>query len=146
MGKNMLKLDTRGFKQYAEKLDALGGDLQMIFTDALEQAGETIANDTLDAITDPNLPRGGKYRKSPSKTEASVVRNPKIEWHGTLGEIGVGFDFNKPGAGGYLITGTPRMRPDNALDAIYKKKKYMNDISKGMVNIFNDEIKRRMGG
>ena len=38
------------------------------------------------------------------------------------------------------------MRPDKPLNQIYKSKKYMNDIRKDMVDIFNDEIKRRMGG
>ena len=61
MGRTVLKLETKGFAQYGEKLDRLGADLKAIFTDALEQAGETIGEDTLDAITEGNLPAGGKY-------------------------------------------------------------------------------------
>ena len=144
MGRTVLKLETKGFAQYGEKLDRLGADLKAIFTDALEQAGETIGEDTLDAVTEGNLPAGGKY--STGDTEASVVRSPRVEWEGTTGSIGVGFDFGKPGAGGFLITGTPKMRPDKALNQMYKGKRYMKKIQQDMVDVFNDEIQRRMEG
>ena len=142
MGRTILKLDTKPFKEYGEKLDRLGADLKAIFTDALEQAGETIEYDTLDAVKKENLPAGGHY--SSGETESSVIRNPRVKWEGTIGSIGVGFDFGKPGAGGFLITGTPRMRPDAELLAIYKQKHYMTNIKKDMVEIFEDEIERRM--
>lgn len=144
MGRNVLKLDTSEFDAYAEKLDRLGADLKTIFTDALEKVGETIGKDTLDAMADSNLPAGGKY--ATGQTKSTVVKNPKVEWSGMRGSIGVGFDFGKPGAGGYLITGTPRMRPDNELNKIYKRKKYMNDVKKDIMEVFNDEIHKRMGG
>lgn len=144
MGRTVLKLDTQGFTEYGEKLDALGADLRSIFTDALEQAGETIGEDTLDAVAEGNLPAGGKY--STGETKAAVIQSPRVEWEGTTGSIGVGFDFGKPGAGGFLITGTPRMRPDKALNQMYKGKRYMKKIQQDMADIFNDEIRRRMGG
>ena len=144
MGKNMLKLDTSGFDDYAYKLDRLGADLRSIFTDALQEAAETITEDTFDGVTEPNLPRGGKY--SGGETKASIVKNPRVEWDGMVGSVAVGFDFSKPGAGGYLITGTPRMRPDKALNRIYKSKKYMKDIEQQMTEVFQKEINRRLGG
>ena len=144
MGKNLLKLDVSGFEEYIQKLEKLEADLKPIVSDALNQAGETITDDTFDAVSDSNLPRGGEY--STGKTRESIIKNPRVKWSGTTAEIGVGFDFNKPGAGGYLITGTPRMAPDKALNRIYKSKKYMKDIQKDMIDIFQDEISRRMGG
>lgn len=144
MGRTVLKLDTQGFTEYGEKLDALGADLRSIFTDALEQVGETIGEDTLDAVAEGNLPAGGKY--STGETKAAVIQSPRVEWEGTTGSIGVGFDFGKPGAGGFLITGTPRMRPDKALNQMYKGKRYMKKIQQDMADIFNDEVRRRMGG
>ena len=143
-GKNSLKLDVSGFEEYIQKLEKLEADLKPIVSDALNQAGETITDDTFDAVSDSNLPRGGEY--STGKTRESIIKNPRVKWSGTTAEIGVGFDFNKPGAGGYLITGTPRMAPDKALNKIYKSKKYMKDIQKDMIDIFQDEISRRMGG
>lgn len=144
MGRNILKLDTKGFNEYAEKLDKLDADLKPIFTEALEKAGETITNDTIAGVGSSNLPAGGMY--STGETAASIVKNPKVTWEGMIGGIAVGFDFGKPGAGGFLITGTPRMRPDKALNKIYKSKGYMNNIKKDMTEIFDNEIKRRMGG
>lgn len=144
MGKNLLKLDVSGFEEYIQKLEKLEADVKPIVEDALNQAGETITDDTFDAVSDSNLPRGGEY--STGETERSIIKNPRVKWAGTTAEIGVGFDFNKPGAGGYLITGTPRMAPDKALNKIYKSKKYMKDIQKDMIDIFQDEISRRMGG
>ena len=144
MGKNLLKLDVSGFEEYIQKLEKLEADLKPIVSDALNQAGETITDDTFDAVSDSNLPRGGEY--STGKTRESIIKNPRVKWSGITAEIGVGFDFAKPGAGGYLITGTPRMAPDKALNRIYKSKKYMKDIQKDMIDIFQDEISHRMGG
>ena len=144
MGKNLLKLDVSGFEEYIQKLEKLEADIKPIVSDALNQAGETVTDDTFDAVSDSNLPRGGEY--STGKTRESIIKNPRVKCSGTTAEIGVGFDFNKPGAGGYLITGTPRMAPEKALNRIYKSKKYMKDIQKDMIDIFQDEISRRMGG
>lgn len=144
MAWNTIKLNAKGFEEYAEKLEKLGADLKPIFTDVLMQAAETITEDTVDAMNPHNLPRGGKY--SHGNTEKSIIKNPQVAWTGTVGEVNVGFDFSKPEAGGYLITGTPRMKPNKALNKIYKSKKYMSDIRKDMIAIFEDEIARRMGG
>lgn len=141
--RNTLRLDLSGFSELLTELDRLGGDLRRVTEDALEQAGETIACDTLDAVQKPNLPAGGKYSKG--DTAASIVQNPCVEWAGTTASIGVGFDYSKPGAGGFLITGTPKMRPDKALQEIYKRKKYMNEIQKDMQEVISDAIARRMG-
>ena len=137
MGRNMLKLDTTGFDRLIDHLKELDGNVQEAVTDALEQAGETITEDTHDAVSPPNLPAGGKY--SHGDTEASIVE-PKVTWVGTTAEMPVGFDFSKPGAGGWLITGTPRMRPDMALQKIYKRKKYMQEIQKDMADVVQDYI------
>lgn len=139
---NTLNLDTKGFDELIEKLDELGADVKKIITDALEQAGETIEEDTLEAVEKSNLPAKGIYSKG--ITRLSVTRSPKVVWSGSRAEIGVGFDYSKPGAGGYLITGTPKMQPDHALNKMYKGKKYMSDINKDMQEVFMDEIVKRM--
>lgn len=146
MGKNMLKLDTSAFEDYAERLDRLGANLKPIFTEALEQAAEKITEDTHEAMKDQYLPAHGKYHHAGHPTESSIVEHPKVKWSGMIGEVSVGFDFSKPGAGGYLITGTPRMAPDQKLNKIYKSKRYMSEIKKGMRNVFEDAIQDYMGG
>lgn len=144
MGRNTLKLDTSAFDDFAEKLDRLGADLKPIFDDALTQAAETITEDTLEALKDQYLPAHGDY--STGDTKLSIMRNPRVKWSGMIGEVAVGFDYDKPGAGGYLITGTPRMDPDKELNRIYKSKRYMTDIKKDMIEIFQDAIDDHMGG
>ena len=144
MGKNILKLDTSSFDEFAERLDSLGADLKPIFTDALTQAAETITEDTIEAVKDQYLPAHGEYFHG--DTKKSIIRNPRVEWSGMIGEIAIGFDFSKPGAGGYLITGTPRMRPDRKLNRIYKSKRYMRQIQEDMSKIFQDAINDHMGG
>lgn len=142
--KSMISIDFSNFSDYAEKLDKLGGDLKEIFTDAMEQAAETVQFDTIDAMAKGNLPAGGKY--SQGDTEASIIRDAKVSWHGSLGKIGLGFDKTRPGAGGFLITGTPKMQPNRALEDIYGRKKYENQLKKDIEEVLQDEIDRRMGG
>lgn len=142
--KSMISIDFSNFSDYAEKLDNLGADLKEIFTDAMEQSAETVQFDTIDAMAKGNLPAGGKY--SQGDTEASIIRDAKVVWHGSLGEIGLGFDKTRPGAGGFLITGTPKMQPNRALEDIYGRKKYENQLKKDIEEVLQDEIDRRMGG
>ena len=142
--KSMISIDFSNCSDYAERLDQLGASLKDIFTDAMEQAAETVEFDTIDAMASANLPAGGKYSRG--DTEASIIRGAKVVWHGSIGEIGLGFDKTKPGAGGFLITGTPKMRPDNALVRIYGRKAYETQIKKDIVEVLQDEIDRRMGG
>lgn len=144
MGRNVLKLSTKGFEQLITKLDGINGNVHKAVTDALEQAGETIGADTKTAIEKSNLPAGGKFSKG--DTEKSIIMHPHVNWSGTLAEIGVGFNFGKPGAGGFLITGTPRMKPNYKLQEIYKKKKYMTQIQNSMKKTVNDYIQQRMEG
>lgn len=135
---NTLKLDTSGFEGMVRHLQELGGEVQKAVTDALQQAAETVTEDTQDAVRPPNLPAGGKY--SHGDTAASIV-TPQVVWIGGVqAEVGVGFDYSKPGAGGFLITGTPRMRPDDALQRIYKRKTYMRNLQQDMCDVVEDYI------
>ena len=88
------------------------------------------------------LPAGGKY--STGKTEATIVDNPQVEWSGSRASIEVGFDFGKPGAGGFLITGTPKMKPDKELNRMYKGKKYMKQIQDQMSEVVSEAISKAM--
>ena len=142
--KSMLSIDFSNFSDYAEKLDELGADLKKVFADAMEQAAETVQEDTLEALESAYLPADGIYSKGITKQQ--VITNAKVEWSGYVGEIGLGFDKSKPGAGGFLITGTPKMQPDYKLEDIYGRKKYENHIKKDIEEVLQAEIDRIMGG
>lgn len=142
----MLDIDFSNFDYYAEQLDKLGADLEKVIGDAMEQAAETVQNDVIDAMNDANLPAKGKYHSKNHDTEASIIRDAKVVWHGSLGEIGLGFDKTKPGAGGFLITGTPKMRPNYKLEDIFSRKKYLKKIMDQITEELQDAIDERMGG
>ena len=142
MARNTLKLDTRGFEAMLRKLDSLGGSVKRAVEDALEQASETITKDTEDAMDSSNLPAKGKYSKG--ITKESIIHDSQVRWEGLVGWVPVGFDFSKPGAGGYLITGTPRMQPDRELNRMYKQKKYMTWIQNGMGEVIMDYVITKM--
>ena len=144
MARNTLKLDTSGFEPMLKRLDSLGGDVKRAVNDALKQASETITEDTEEAMSASNMPAQGKY--SSGTTEKSIIRDSNVRWEGNVGWVPVGFDFSKPGAGGYLITGTPRMQPDKALNRMYKQKKYMNQIQNDMGEVIMDYVIEKMEG
>ena len=94
----------------------------------MEEAAKQVQEDTADAVESANLPAGGQY--SDGETRASIVRDVTPKWSGSIGEVHLGFDKSKPGAGGFLITGTPKMAPDAALAEMYSGKKYQRQINK----------------
>ena len=142
MARNTLKLDTKGLEPLIKKLDSIGGDVKGAVNTALTKAAQTIAESTENAISTANLPARGKY--STSTTKQSIIRDAQVKWDGDTAWVPVGFDFSKPGAGGFLITGTPRMKPDYELNKIYKQKRYMNLIQKGMEEIILNSIVEKM--
>ena len=144
MARNTLKLDTKGLEPLIKKLDSIGGDVKGVVNTALTKAAQTIAESTESAISTANLPEQGKY--STGATKQSIIRDVQVKWDGDTAWVPVGFDFSKPGAGGFLITGTPRMKPDYELNKIYKQKRYMNLIQKGMEEIILNSIVEKMEG
>lgn len=142
--KSYITIDYSAFSDLAEELDKLGADLKKIFNEALEKAAEKVQEDTKQATANANLPAGGKY--SQGDTIASIVPKPKVEWSGMQAEIGLGFDKTKSGAGGFLITGTPKMQPDKALEKIYGRKTYEKQINKMIEETLQRELDKRLGG
>ena len=142
MARNTLRLDTKGLERLLIEFEGLGGDVNRAVEDALKPAAEKIRKDTIAALSPTNLPARGKY--SSGDTLRSVITDTSVQWEGQTAWVPVGFNFSEPGAGGYLITGTPRMKPDQQLNTIYKKKKYMNEIQKEMSDVVMSHIIKQM--
>ena len=98
--------------------------------------------DTIKALEKSHLPAKGKY--SQGDTEESVVRDLKPTVTRQYVEVKLGFDKTRPGAGGFLITGTPKMQPDRALAQIYGSRKYQTDITNQIKEDLDKAIKERM--
>lgn len=144
MARNTLRFDGFLFDEYIKKMESLEADVKPIIEDALVQAGETIGDDTADAVQKKYLPAKGKY--SNGDTERSIIRTPKVEWRATTAEMGVGFDYSKPGAGGYLINGSPRRPPDAKLKSMYTGKRYMKKINEDIASLLAEAVEEHMEG
>lgn len=140
-----MNIDFSCFEIYAEELENLGADLTKVFSEIMEDVGEEVQVRTKEAVADPHLPAGGKYRGNPSDTLAAIEMNPKPVVSGGLVEVGIGFDKSKPSPGGWLITGTPKMKPDAELEQIFVRKRYRNKMIKQINEALQDEIDDRMG-
>jgi hypothetical protein len=141
--KQGISIEFSAFSDLIEQLEKLGANIEDIVADAMEQTAETVEVDTVAAMASANLPAGGKY--SQGETMASIVHNAKAQKNGVSVEIDIGFDKTKPGAGGFLITGTPKMRPNYALEKIYGTKKYESTLKKDIDQLLQDEIDERLG-
>lgn len=147
MARATMRLDFEGFNELVTKFEGMGGDVKRVVTESLEDIGQKIGRDTEKAVQKGNLPAKGKF--SHGATKESIVQNPKATSLGSyLISIGVGFDFEKEGAGGYLIKGyyqnfhgTPRhMDRVNELYRMYEGKKYMRDLQTRMQDNVAKEI------
>lgn len=146
MARNTLKFDGDLFGEYIRQLESLGADVKQAVEDTLVSAGETIGDDTMDAVQDKYLPAKGKYSGIDKDTQKSIIRNPEVKWIGETAEMGVGFDYSKPGAGGYLITGSPKRPPDQELKRMYKGKRYMKQIQEQITEDMENAVEEHMGG
>ena len=141
---NFLSINFNQFSEYAEQLEKLEASIKDTFTKVMEEEGKKIAEDTIDALAPEHLPAHGKYSKG--RTKAAVIREPKVEWSGTVAEMGIGFDQTKPNAGSWLITGTPKMQPDKPLQKIYRSREYERKIVREIDKALQREIDRIMKG
>lgn len=145
MAKNQFRIDTSGMESLLMKLQRMEHATARETVDAvLQPLAEKINADTRNALAPQFLPAHGKYSKNPSKTAASIETDTSVRWEGMTAWIPVGFDFNKPGAGGYLISGTPRMAPDRELRRMYRQKAYMNGIQKELWDALVERISAAM--
>ena len=141
--KSAIEIDFGVFEDLADQLDKLGADIKESFTEVMQEQGKIVGRDTKAAVAKTNLPAGGKFSKG--ATEKSIITDPQVEWSGSVGSIGLGFDKAQPGAGGWLITGTPKMRPDYALEKIFSQKRYESNMKKEIMKGLQDQIDKRLG-
>lgn len=126
----------RGFEEYAEKLDELGGDLKSVTEEALKESEKLIT---------PKLHQDMKKHKRTGRTEGSITNNPKVKWEGTQGAIKIGFNIADGGlASIFLMYGTPRIAKDQKLYNDVYGAKTRKEIAKKQEEIFFQAIKRRM--
>lgn len=145
MSKNQFRIDTSGMESLLMKLVRLEhAAARETVESVLKPLAEKINADTRNAIQPQFLPAKGEYSRKPSKTAASIETDTSVRWDGMVAWIPVGFDFNKPGAGGYLISGTPKMAPDRELRRMFRKKTYMKGIQQEVWDGLMEKINEAM--
>lgn len=75
-------------------------------------------------VVTPKLEAEIRKHRLTGATEASLVREPRINVVGTMVSIDIGFDLDKGGLPSiWLMHGTPRITPDKTLyEALYGRK------------------------
>lgn len=143
--KNRIGLQFSGFEELAEKLDELRGDLKKTTEDALIKSKAVVTINLQEATQKSNYPAHGKY--STGGTRHSINTKKNVNWEGMIGEIEVGFDFEKSGLKSiFLMYGTPRMKKVQAIyDAVYGTKT-KTQIRKIQKETFQEAIKKKMEG
>lgn len=147
MAHNKIGLQVKGFDEYMDRLDRLGGsDAMKRAVESALKASKQYVNPQLEAaMTKSKLPAGGKYSRG--GTKASIDKELTVKWSGITGmtgEINIGFDFKKSGLKSiFLMYGTPRMKPVSGLkNAIYgaKSQKQIIDIQAEALNKVIEDI------
>lgn len=80
--KNTIGLQFSGFDELAERFDKLGGDLNRITQEALEESQKAVTLKISQKMNKSNLPAGGKY--STGQTEKSIIKDTKVDWQGSV--------------------------------------------------------------
>lgn len=138
MARNKLRLEFKGFEEFAARLDELGGDLKETTEKALKASHDLVTPKIKAAMT--------KHNKS-GDTSRAILDKSAVVWDGAVASIDVGFDIQKGGMPSiFLMYGTPRVKPDRDLyNAIYgnKTKKEIKELQQ---EIFSADIKKAMEG
>ena len=111
MAKKRFGLEFGAIAELAEKYDKLGGDLKEVTTKALEFIPDEV---------NPELSKAIAAHRRTGKTAASLARDQKVEWQGTVASIAVGFQLKQGGFPSiFLMYGTARHAPSNQYGGPY---------------------------
>ena len=114
-----MQIDFEGFDALMKRFNELEKDAKAATEEALTKAHELITEKAAAAVAPPNLPDKGQ--QSSGRTAASLQRDAKITWNGTVASVDVGFNIKKGGLPSiFMMYGTPRYMKVQALyDAFY---------------------------
>ncbi|HIZ16859.1 MAG TPA: hypothetical protein H9675_04745 [Firmicutes bacterium] len=136
MPKNKLSLNFDGFAEILNKLEKLGKNSNDTAETALIESKHYVHKNLEDAMAAHN--RTGQ-------TERSLHYQDKIEWTGSIAEMGVGFDISGGGLPSiFLMYGTPRMSPDKKLYNAIFGNKTRKEISEIQSDIFRNYLRKVM--
>lgn len=145
-GKKM-SLDFEGFDTVIEQMRKLSNEeeIKRVAGLALEASFDYVKKNVEAAV------QSSKFNfEHTGETAKSIIQTANVEWNGSVGKVGVGFDITgkETGHNGlasiFLMYGTPRIRPDNKLyNAVYgtATRKKVQEIQS---EIFDEEMAKLM--
>lgn len=153
MARNKIGLQVKGFEEYMDKLDKLGGTQTMKRgVESALKASKQYVNPKVDALmTKSNMPakkaKKGAGAYWTGDTKESLDTDMSVDWEGMTGSVKVGFDFKKSGLTSiFLMYGTPKQDPVAGLkNAIYGAKT-KKEIANIQAEALDKVIKRVMEG
>mgnify|MGYP003295855945 CR=1 FL=1 len=80
-----------GFEKLTAKLDAMGKDLKPAVNEALEVTQQYIQQELEVAVQPYVRPRKGRKGWAKGSMADAVIKNPMIEWQGSVATVKVGF-------------------------------------------------------
>lgn len=133
-----------GFKDLAEAIDRSGGDLKTAVNDALTETQKLVQNNVINASA-PYAHKGIKGYAS-GEMFRSIINDARVEWSGTVAEVGVGFNLADKGGWHsiFVMYGTPKMAKDQKVYNSIKGTKIRKEIAKLQQEIMQEHLK--LGG
>lgn len=118
-----------GFKDLAAEIDRSGGNLKEAVDEALLETQDWIQNNVRHAAA----PYAGKGLKgyATGAMYKTTIEDGRVEWHGTVAEVSVGFNLDEPGGWHsiFIMYGTPRIKKDQKVYNAIKGKQTLEEIA-----------------
>lgn len=134
-------VEFSGFDELLDKLKKLEGDSKKVAEEALIETHKTVTAAAEEAAQKKNLPAGGKYSRGNDGFISSLLKNTKVDWSGTVAEVGVGFKVKENGLVSiFLMYGTPRYKKVQKLYDAFYGKKILKKVNEVQQEVFFKEI------
>lgn len=117
-----------GFADLAADIDRSGGDLQKAVDEALEATQEVVKASLIPAAA--VYDRKGLKGYATGKMYRSMIKDTKVQWTGSVAEVGVGFNLSENWHSIFVMYGTPRMAKDQKVYNAIKGTKTKKEIEK----------------
>lgn len=119
-----------GFADLAADIDRSGGDLHAAVDEALTATQKLIQSNLATAAAE--YARKGRKGYATGEMYASILKDARITWQGSVAEVGAGFGLDEKGGWHsiFIMYGTPRMAKDTKVYNAIKGAKTKNDIAK----------------
>lgn len=115
-----------GFADLAAEIDRSGGDLVKAVDEALTETAQYI-QDQVESAAAPYATKGGGMKGyATGEMYKGIKKEHLVTWHGSIAEVGAGFNLENAWWSIFVMYGTPRMAKDpkvyNAIKGTKTKK------------------------